>query len=399
MSDHANFQIETAPGSKIRVLHVTPCYYPATKWGGPIFSTKAICDEVAPMGDFHLRVLTTDTAGPERHQNLELENRTQTFPAGYEVHYAKRVYRNSTSPDMIKQLPAQMRWADVVHLTATYNAPTIPTLLLARMMGKPLVWSPRGALQATAEWDKAPNRMLKTALEYVFRLVRPSDSVLHVTAEIERDLSRQRIPGIDAAIISNSVAIPAPSAQPREWKKDGRVRLMFLSRVHEKKGIEGLLLALAQLPKHFELDIYGTGDSRYVAGLEKRVSDLGLDRRVRFRGHVEGEAKSAAFYDADIFILPTYSENFGIVVAEAMAHGVPTISTKGAPWSGLEPRGAGFWIDNTLSELASTITKLSEMDLAQVGANGRAWMEAEFSPKAMGLAFADLYRRLARKKT
>lgn len=398
MPDDQFFSASVPRGEKVRVLHITPCFYPATIWGGPIFSTKAICDEIAPRDEFVLRVLTTDTAGPKLSQKLVLPKRTQQFPAGYEVHYARRRFRNSVSPDLFRLLPDQVRWADIVHLTATYSSTTIPALLLARLLGKPLVWSPRGALQATAEWQGAPNRFAKTAFERIIRCVRPGNAVLHVTAEIERNLSLSRIPGMVTEFIPNSVPIPPMPDSPKTWRRGNKVQLMFLSRVHQKKGIEGLIDALVLLPERFELDIYGQGADSYIDDLKGRVRQLGLVDRVRFRGHVDGTDKSQAFFDADIFVLPTHSENFGIVIAEAMAHGLPTITTKGAPWSEIETRGAGYWVDNSPRDLAAAIIRLDALNLEQVGMRGRAWMAEQYSPAAMGDTFACLYRRLVRSK-
>lgn len=374
------------------MLHVTPCYYPATIWGGPIFSTKAICDNISDRDEFIVRVLTTDTAGPKRTQNLMLNERTVEFEHGYEVFYGRRLLRNSISTQMLFNLPRQIIWADVIHLTSTYNFPVLPTLALARLMNKPVVWSPRGALQATAQWDEAPNKRLKSALEVVYRLVRSQKTVLHVTAEEERSYSLTRIPGINSVIIKNSVEIPEIDIDKRQWKIGGNVNLTFLSRIHEKKGIERLLTALSELPEHFKLDVYGAGEQRYLNHLRRMVSGLGIKGRVKFLGHVDGQAKTNAFLNADIFVLPTHSENFGIVIAEALAHGVPTITTKNAPWAEIESRESGLWIDDDTQSLVSAIQSLSGKDLEQVGRNGRRWMEQSFSPSIMGDQFAELYK-------
>lgn len=381
---------------KIRILHVMPYFFPATNWGGPVFSVKAICDQIAGRSDFDLRVLTTDALGPGQIQNLNLDSRTQMFPAGYEVHYARRDFRNSISMELLSHLPRQIRWADLVHVTETYSSPIMPTFLLAKIMGKPLIWSPRGALQATAQWDKVRNRRIKGVVERIYRVVRPSNTVLHVTSEVERDLSLLRIPGIDVSIIPNSVDIPPDAGMRKAWKRDGKVRLMFISRIHQKKGIESLIDAMAELPKHFELNIYGTGEPDYVNAVRARITAIGARDRIFMHGHVGGGEKEEAFRNADIFVLPTHSENFGNVIAEAMAHGLPVITTKNAPWRGIDARRAGFWIENTVPDLISAIVRLSEMDLEAAGARGRAWMIEEFSPEAMGDSFANLYRDLVK---
>ena len=367
----------------MKILHVIPNYYPATTWGGPIFSTKAICDGIAAQPGVTLRVLTTDAASPARG------DRVAPADLPYPVHYARRIAGHSTAPGLLAQLPGAIAWADVVHLTATYNFPTLPTLTLARALGRPVVWSPRGALQATAEWAEAPRRSAKYAFERAAGLLRPADTVLHVTAQSEAAASTTRLPGIAAAIIPNCVTIP-PAVQ--RAKSNARIRLLYLGRLHPKKGLERLFTAMAGLPAHVSLDVYGTGDPAYTGGLQQMAACF--DGRIRLHGHVDGAAKSMAFAGADLCVLPSYSENFGIAVAEALAHGVPVLTTTGTPWQGLEQQGCGRWLDLDQTSLSDEIAALIKADLPAMGARGRAWMIRDFSPEAMTAAFMDLYRSL-----
>ncbi len=364
----------------MKILHVSPSFYPATRWGGPIFSTKAICDGIAARPDMELRVLTTDAAGPGRADRLE----PAVLP--YPVEYARRIIGHSISPGLLARLPRAIAWADVVHLTATYSFPTLPTLALARLMGRPVVWSPRGALQATAEWADAPNRGVKSLFEWVARWVRPARTVLHVTACREEAQSATRLPGITTRIIPNAVDIPTDY---RRIKGDG-LRLVYLSRLHPKKGIDLLLDAMEALPRHVSLDVYGAGSPDYMAELRRRAAPM--SGRVRFHGHVED--KAAVFTAADLFVLPSYSENFGIAVAEALAHAVPVITTTGTPWRDLDRMECGRCIDLQAADLATEIATLATYDLAEMGAKGREWMARDFSSAAMVGEFAKLYAAL-----
>ncbi len=380
-------------GHRTRVLHVAPSFWPATGYGGPIFSVKALCDGLAESGEVDLRVLTTDTA-PGRGRRVAVPANPMTYPAGFTVRYCRRVAMISVSPGLLARLPAMAAWAEIVHLTATYSFPTLPTLAVCRALGRPLVWSPRGGLQATAQWKDAPRRGAKAAFERACRSVMPGRTVLHVTAAMEAETSRTRIGGLDAVAIPNSIDVPAvlPS---RSWHPDGRLRLMFLSRLQEKKGLEVLLDALARLSGQVTLDVYGAGEPGYVESLKRRAAENGLSSRVRFHGHVEGEEKLRAFMEADLFCLPTWSENFGIVVGEALAHGVPAITTVGAPWPGLEEHGCGLWIEHGVDPLTAGITRMQTADLAAMGQRGRGWMKRDFSTRAVVSRMLRLYRGLA----
>jgi glycosyltransferase involved in cell wall biosynthesis len=364
----------------MKVLHVTPSFYPATFWGGPIFSTKAICDGIAATPGFALRVLTTDAAGPA------VAERVRRVPLPYRVNYARRIAGHSIAPGLLARLPAAMIWADVVHLTGTYSFPTLPVLGLARAMGKPLVWSPRGALQATQDWPDAPRIRIKHWFEKTAQQLRPSGTVLHVTASMEATQSVARLTGIQTAIIPNCVTIPPDVS--RCFRPQGALRLMYLGRLHPKKGID---LLIAALPVQATLDIYGTGEAAHEASLRSAAQG---NPRIRFHGDVQGHAKAQAFARADLFVLPSHSENFAITVAEALAHGVPVLTTTGTPWQRLDMIGAGTCIDLARDDLATAITRLAMDDLAAMGARGRDWMIRDFSPDAMVAAFATLYRAL-----
>lgn len=375
----------------IKVLHITPSFYPALAWGGPIFSTKAICDAATADRGITLRVLTTDALGPNSTERLAETGREVEFAEGYRVYYARRLAGHSISGGLLWRLPAAIAWADVVHLTGTYNFPTLPTLFISRLLRRRIVWSPRGALQATEEWANAPRRSVKHAFETLTQMLRPKDCVLLVTSREEAESSTKRLHGIDVRVIPNSVSIP-PHEKHYDRRRTG-TRLIFLSRLHEKKGIEHLIDAMHRLPNSFTLDIFGAGSLNYTMALQDRAGPLG--DRVAFHGIVAGDKKEAALRDADIFVLPTHSENFGIVIAEALAVGTPVITTTRTPWQDLDRKGCGRCIDLETTDLARTIRDMSNGDLETMGRKGRGWMIADFSPEVIGTDIRNLYKALA----
>jgi glycosyltransferase involved in cell wall biosynthesis len=364
----------------MKILHVTPTFYPATFWGGPIWSTKAICDGISTQPGFEVRVLTTDAA------SLRVQDRIMPTDLPYPVQYCRRVAGHSIAPGLLMRLPKAIAWADVVHLTATYNFPTLPTLALARLIGRPVVWSPRGALQATTDWADAPRKRTKHLFEHVANALRPKASTLHVTATSEGAQSRQRLGDITTALIPNCVDIPAAAPVRPDH---AQLRLLYLGRLHPKKGLDRLIEAMKVLPDHVHLDIYGTGDPDYV---DQLIHQTACIPHIRLHGHVEGIEKTQAFARADIFVLPSHSENFGIAIAEALAHGVPVITTTGTPWAALDHHGCGRCIALDHDNLADVIVDLARSDLPLMGARGRAWMQRDFSPDAMVDSFVRLYR-------
>ncbi len=381
----------------MKILHVPPAFYPATRWGGPTFSVYALCNHLAQKEGVVLRVLTSNCAGPQRTDNLPITACPQRYDAGYDVYFTRRILGKDIAPGLCARLIPLVQWADIVHLTSTYSFPTLPTLSVCRLLNKPVIWSPRGALQAAAEWSGSSKQTAKKVFERSCQLIMPKDTVLHVTAEMERELSLKRIPGMATALIPNGVDVP-PNPIDRAWRPGGRLRLIYFSRLDPKKGLENLLDAMPRLPEPVSLDIYGGGDPAYTNSLERRVADHALGARVTFHGHVTGEAKSRAFQSGDLFVLPSYTENFGIVVAEAMAHGLPVITSTNTPWHGVTDRDCGAWVKNDPETLEQTIRSFLERDLPAMGQRGRAWMQEDFSWPGLADDFISVYATMLEKR-
>ena len=269
--------------AEFKVLQVVPTYYPATYWGGPIYSVLGLCNALVAGGAVCLKVLTTDSAGPRLSQSLP----AAPLPAylaveaggrsrGYDVYYCHRVLGHSLSWSMLARLWSMVRWSDVVHLTAVYSPPTIPTLLVCRVLGRPVVWSPRGALQ---RWGGTTRPLVKSIWERLCSaLIDRRRLLLHVTSEEEAAESLLRIPGLRTVMVPNGVEIPVRLA-PRSWLPVGRVRLLYIGRLHPKKGIENLLQALKLMGERpVSLAICGGGEAAYRGQLARIGGPIGSGR-------------------------------------------------------------------------------------------------------------------------
>ena len=203
------------------------------------------------------------------------------------------------------------------------------------------------------------------------------------------------MPGINLAVIPNGILLPERVSR---IEGDGVLRLLYLGRLHPIKGIENLLNACRILNEKYErawsLTIAGSGDPDYVKSLSERIAQLSLGGQVTLVGGVAGEAKEELFRRADVLILPSFSENFGLVVAEALAHAVPVIASTGTPWAELEKRGCGLWVDNSPEGLAEAISRIRHKALPEMGTRGRAWMKGEFGWETIAAKMFDTYRAL-----
>jgi glycosyltransferase involved in cell wall biosynthesis len=376
----------------MNVLHVVPSFYPATSFGGPIWSTYGLCNALARDPDISLKVLTTDTAGNAHHEKLDRSNiRPELYP-GYTVEFAHKWAKTSIAPSLLAELPWMIAWADVVHVTAVYSFPTIPTLLACRVAGKPLLWSARGSLQ---RWEHTRRRQLKEAWERTCAtILRGHPHAIHVTSPEEGKAAQTQLPASPIIEIPNGVDTPE-SLAPRPWQPDGRTRVLYLGRFDPIKAIENLIdaVALSKTPQ-IELTLCGSGDAEYTASLGKRIEEKGLAARIKMAGFVEGAAKTRAFEQADICVLPSFSENFGMTVVEALSHGVPVIASKGTPWQQLASHEAGLWVANDPESLARALDDLAQKDLQAWGQRGRTWMRETFDWSAVARRMVDAYRKL-----
>jgi glycosyltransferase involved in cell wall biosynthesis len=222
--------------------------------------------------------------------------------------------------------------------------------------------------------------------------------MLHATSEVE--LQEIRAQGFTApvAVVPNGIDLPN-MRYVEKISVTGKRTLLFLSRIHPTKGLDRLLLAWAQLESRhpqWSLIIAGRGEPMYVQEIQALVATLGV-QRVTFPGPLYGEAKTQAYFAADLFVLPTHSENFGMVVAEALAHGCPAVVSRGAPWSGLDEEGCGWWVSNTVATLTASLDlamQLPSVQLNQMGLCGRAWMERDFGWNAIGKKMHESYQWL-----
>lgn len=374
----------------MRVLHITPAFYPATYWGGPIFSVYGLCNALSRLPDVDLRILTTDSAGPKRSDRTEVKSWPVRYD-DYDVFFTRRMFARDVAPSILPHMWTMIRSADVIHITGVYCFPTIPALAMARLFGKPVVWSPRGSLR---RWEQSRKRTFKRLWELTCNsLLLSNRAYLHTTSQAEAQDSAPRVPRANTVVLRNGIDVPA-AIPPREWMPEGRVRLMYMGRLDPIKGIENLLYALKLLgDMPVTLDIYGKGDDTYTNQLKKLVGELELGDIVAFRGQLGSDQKAAAFSCADVCVAPSYLENFCMVVAEALAHGVPVIAGRGTPWEEVERIRCGYWVANSPESLASAISGIRGDQLSEMGLRGRKWMAEAFSWNAVAIEMLDLYRR------
>ena len=251
---------------------------------------------------------------------------------------------------------------------------------IAAQSQTPFVISPRGMLSAQAlQFAKWKKRLAWIAYQ-------KSDlkraRILHATSENEAKDFRQRGLTQPIAIVPNGVEVPVQLSL-RPTSHESPRTLLFLSRLHPMKGLKDLVRAWAKVrPPRWRVVLAGPGEDGHRNEVESLVASLNLQSDFEFAGAVDDETKWKLLSSADLFVLPSYSESFGLAIAEALAAGVPVITTRATPWSELQSNQCGWWIETGVSALANSLaeaTNKTAAELRGMGERGRKLVHEKYS--------------------
>lgn len=276
---------------------------------------------------------------------------------------------------------------------------------IAAKRGLPRVVSTRGMLEPWAMNHKRSKKRVAWWLYQRRDLKRARCH--HTTAEAEANNLQRLGLGVPVCVIPNGVDVPdvvriAATAEVNKAGGSEKRKALFLGRIYPVKGLPMMIQAWARVqPDGWILQIAGPDEAGHRAEVEKAVSAAGLGEVISFVGPVDGQTKESAFFDANLFVLPTYSENFGMAVAEALAHGLPVLTTTGAPWPMLPERGCGWWVDPTIDGIADGLRQATSLDsatLKAMGAKGRELVAAEFGWERIAKQFVSMYHNVIAQK-
>lgn len=352
-------------------------------FGGPSYSVPRLCAALRAAG----AQVDLEAVG-NRDAAVDGEHR---FPQAFSATPVLRSLR--ASPALRASLRRTAKSSDILHSHGLWLLPNVYAGRAAAEAGIPLIVSPRGMLAPQAlRFSPLKKRIFWSLFQArAYRKV----ACWHATSDEEADDIRRFGRNEPIAVVPNGVDLP--ERQPAAASHRSGRTVITIGRLHPKKGLDRLIEAwaiAAPLRAGWRLRIIGPGEGDYAAQLKALVRRLGVSS-VSIEPAVYGAEKWMALGSADLFVLATLSENFGLAVAEALGAELPVICTHGAPWKGLDSEDCGWWIEQGIEPLAAALLKAMDTpqpQLRAMGARGRAWMERDFAWASVGEQMLAVYR-------
>ncbi len=241
---------------------------------------------------------------------------------------------------------------DILHLSAIYYPISWLLAPVAILLGKKVVWTPHGELDPDAMIYSTGRK--KAVLGFV-RLFKKR-ILFQSTCDAETGYIRNQL-GYDTRIVQLPCFVEVVPKQVRSPQN----HWLFVGRIHPKKAIERLIKALPLVTPKKQLKIVGDYDNEYGREMMALADTLGCREQIEFVGHKRDTEKYQLMADAYCLIMPSHTENFGIVVTEALTQGTPVIASRGTPWQILSDRWAGIWASNEVDPLAEAMTQLANL--------------------------------------
>ena len=368
---------------KIKILATFPTFFPAQYWGGPIFSSYFTCIELKNNPLVDLKILTTNSSGPKISDKLS-NKEIQVVKKELDIDFAAKTFGKSISLSLAIRILREARHSHVIWITSIFSFPVLISAFAAKFHNKPVIITPRGSLQVHEKSRKI--FLKKFYIKLLAILLHKQDLLMHFTSEQESLQSLVVRKSFKSMILRNGVELPKLSLEDRlersknHYKRsdDKLLNILYLGRIDKKKGIELLLTVLSKLNRKYFLKIVGDGEQKYVKKILDDANRTLGKANFKYFGALHEKKKDDAFYSSDILILPSYSENFGIVIAESLIRGVPVICSNNTPWVEIISKNAGWCTNNDEGELIDLLEKMDLSDLAKKAENGLNWMENSF---------------------
>lgn len=383
----------------MKIIQICAAYKPAYIYGGPTMSVSKLSEELVKAGQDVL-VLTTTANGKAE---LDVTINTQQVIDGVKVFYFKRLTKDHThfSPALfrflhkliVEEKKAGRKNELIVHIHAWWNLVSIFSCLIAKTHGIKVILSPRGMLTNYSLTNR--NSKFKDIIHFFLGKNLLRYCHIHATSNKEQEDVKQTCKVNGISVIPNFVEFPKnTSHQPNN---NNLYRLLFLSRIEEKKGLELLFEALTKVSIPWKLSIAGSGEADYIESLQQLASKLNIEHQLKWLGHVPNEQKFELIAQHDLLVLTSYNENFANVVIESLAMGTPVLVSQEVGLADYVLEHNLGWVTELKHlEIAEAITNSFKKvdDRKTIRANTPTIIRQDFSPSALATRYINLYNIL-----
>lgn len=379
----------------MRVLHVCGCYLPATEWGGVVTAVAGMA-HAERLAGIDCEIFSTTQRSSKDLPPIEPGTRMLD---GIPVSWFQSLAlggRGFVAPGMVGALRRRLREFDLVHVHMLWTFAGVFAARACRRQGVPYVISLHGALDPFALRQRALEKKLFLLVGERRSLERAA--LIRFTTEAERTSAPGWVRDLPSVVVPNPV--DAPQAPDDPLNRVGSREILVLGRIHPVKGFDVLVPALLQVltaVPQAGLNIAGPDEGGYRAHVEAMVSGHGLSGAVQFTGLLGPQERAAALSRAAMLVAPSYQENFGMSVVEAMASGLPVIVSDKVNLSGeIAAAGAGLVVPTESSRLAEAIVALlRDPGLRdRMGAAGRRLVIERYSAVVVGARLREAYAKL-----
>ncbi len=383
---------------------IIPSFYPAVVYGGPIFTSLHTVEELAKLG-IEVQVSTTNANMTERldiEPNIWHKQNDHLF-----VKYYNETIVNKFSFAFLLGLWKDVKDTDIVHVQGLFSYPVPIALIYSKLFKKRVLLTPHGTL---GQWCLASGSRFKSL--WLKWLIEPfnTTTIWHATAEMEKMEILSVFSDANVEVIANGIQLQEFEnfnvlTQDVFMKKfanktlDTEKIIVSMGRLQKKKGFDILINSFVKiLGKYPNAKLFIAGqDEGEKENLQIQIGKLNLEEKAFLIGQISGQDKVDFLANADLFVLSSHNENFGIVYAESLAAGTPIVASKNTPWSEVEENDCGKWVNNSIDETANAIKYMLGKDRELMRMNSKKLAE-KYDWKNIAFQFKEVFEKMMEKK-
>jgi glycosyltransferase involved in cell wall biosynthesis len=376
----------------LRIIQINASYKPAFIYGGPTMSVSMLCEQLVKK-HIDVMVFTTTANGADE---LQVTLNDPVDVDGVQVTYFKRLTKDHThfSPAHLLKLWHDVKNYDVVHIHAWWNMVSVLSCLIAVMRGVPIIVSPRGTLSPYSFSNK--NRFVKNLIHQFLGKPLLNKCYLHVTSKRENAAISSLVRPKNIFTIPNFVKLPI-KINSADNIAGNPIKLLFFSRIEEKKGLDILLDALIKVAVPYHLTIAGNGDIEYINKLKTYAAQLGIDKHITWAGFYN-EDKFDMLGKHDLFILPSHDENFANTVVESLSVGTAVLISENVGLYDYVAEKKLGWICKANAKSISTyiddIGNNYQKELLRIRTTSPAVIYDDFNPDNLVEEYLNMYNQI-----